>query len=1103
MRNLAKSFIEQQTGLSGGRLMRLWRIVCIAGLMSGMNVVGYTIGCSLFVDRIGASGLPLSYVFVGLVASPLYVWFANILNRSAKPRLVRWILMVSALVLTALWACLRLDSPAIYYAIYVFTYFQWTLQLDIVLPNLISDYYTSRDYNRYAPWIVMAQTLGGTLGGGFVGLAAGTIGAPALLLAVVPLALLVWWRVRVLELGEAPIDAAQKEAEARQRRRSGEADNDGYVGRLTIFRRYPIVRLLAASTFLWVILYSLAEYQYFEIYSLRFQGSLADLTAFLGGFSAINSVTQFAMLYVVTRAAIDKLGVRRMAVFYPLTTLLGFVGLAFSPSFGFAIAMNVNSATIETSFNQPIHTLFYNPIPTRIAGTVRALCDGFSYSSGLLVVGVALLLTEALDFPLTGVAAIGVLLSLAYVLTRYRLSEEYFKTLVANLGDEELDPDDVRAGFASIPRSRVRELLAQLESGDAAEKKQILQFLPYIKKPSQATETLKALIPEADRGLRQEIVNCWRDCGDRDPQVSRDLRAHLYDSVPSLRAVSLHACVVRREVLAREEAIAAIEQNEAERDALSAYESIELETLAYLAAELLSPEQKGPELADRCDRFWQDLAGHTLDAASTATATRLDIAIQAIRDTGSEALRERLDEVLRTTQDADTIRKIFSALAELAIDRSDADKQELAGMASPYLGHPDARVRIGTLELLGTLAVEDFWDDIAQCLTDMEFNVRPKAAAALQGYGEHRLEDLEQLYLRSPLPGASEAAVAAIAAIDTPKARDILNRYLEPSFAEIATLLDLMGQVPRQREEWQPVCLALANYGYEIADRILLVVYHLGDSATQYTVKKVRSRLLDERARERANAIEALASMNTYKDYITPVLKILEFVPSARDAPRSEEEDRALLDRLAERDECWVSAAVILVGGDFGHNYTKRFEATCDPILRPIVKSLKNNSRRIERVRHLFFLKTTTLFRGIRLFDLWQIVAATAPEKLAASEVLLDAGNAGVGLYILYKGKLQAKPEPLDDDDDDRTVPVLGLEEEAPAEAIGAIAPGDFFGGTVLMGGLEVPCPVTIVAEEDSELLVLSHTNFRMANETMPSLAFFVTQPCLNVEFDW
>jgi HEAT repeat protein len=771
-------------------------------------------------------------------------------------------------------------------------------------------------------------------------------------------------------------------------------------------------------------------------------------------------------------------------VLYPFTTLLCFCGLSLSPSFAIGLATHINSATIETTFNQPIHTLFYHPIPTRIVGTVRALCDGFSYSSGLLLVGILLLLSQTFELPRVGIALFGVVLSGLYLFVRYRLSDEYFKTLVANLGDDELDPDDVRAGFASIPPTRVRELLDQLQSGDETQQRRILQFLPYIKRPSRAIDVLEALIPNADRSLRQAIVYCWRDCGDRDAGVSRYLRATLHHPDPNIRTVALNAYIIRQAPLSEAEVFSIINLGDSEAETLSVYQRLELETLAHIAADLLP--DKSEALIDRCNGFWQRLTS-TNDEASTATATRLNIAIQAIRDTQNPILRSRLEDVLRSTQDTDLLRQIFSALAEFALDRPHQEKLALAETAMPYLGHPDTRVRIGAIELLGALALPEFWEAVAQGLDDFEFNVRLKAASALSAYGEYNLDDLEAFYLQSPRPEVTDVAIAAIAAINTPASRNVLDRYLTPSFAQIDVLLELMRSIPGDDPLWQPAILALHNYGYQIADRVLLVVYHLGDTSTQHTVKKVRSLLLDDRARERANAIEALASMNTYKRYITPILKILEFSASSSQADQSVSGHIVLIDRLAQSSDSWVAASAILLCQAYGYELPDILRKSNDRVLRSVIKSLDSNKRELEQLRQTFFLKTTQLFRRLPLFEIWTVVKALQSQTLAPEDVLVQADAPGIGLYILYRGALRTEGSP----------------ETDPSNEFSLLERGAFFGGTTLMGGMDVPCPETIVANAPSEVLILTRENFPTINELMPSLAFFVTQPCTEVEFYW
>jgi hypothetical protein len=227
--------------------------------------------------------------------------------------------------------------------------------------------------------------------------------------------------------------------------------------------------------------------------------------------------------------------------------------------------------------------------------------------------------------------------------------------------------------------------------------------------------------------------------------------------------------------------------------------------------------------------------------------------------------------------------------------------------------------------------------------------------------------------------------------------------------------------------------------------------------------------------------------MNTYKRYITPILKILEFSASSSQADQSVSGHIALIDRLAQSSDSWVAASAILLCQAYGYELPDILRKSNDRVLRSVIKSLDSNKRELEQLRQTFFLKTTQLFRRLPLFEIWTVVKALQSQTLAPEDVLVQADAPGIGLYILYRGALRTEGSP----------------ETDPSNEFSLLERGAFFGGTTLMGGMDVPCPETIVANAPSEVLILTRENFPTINELMPSLAFFVTQPCTEVEFYW
>jgi len=1122
------TFAERYLGIPHLDLPRLARTVSIAGLFSGLNVLSYAVASSLFVDRIGSTGLPFSYILVGLVASPLYFWFSKIADQQSRPQLARSILLVTAVTFVILRLLLTADVTLTYYVIYILAYFQWTLQLDVVLPSLISDYYTSREYNRYTHFITMAQALGGLMGGAIVGLLAERLGSSNLLLLVPPLAMLILWRVMDLETHEQPIGSVVARSFTQpvnpEPRR---------ISRRALWKEYPLIRLLATSVFLWIVLYSLAEYRYFDVYSSRYEGRLGELTAFLGRFSAVNSVVQFLALYFLTRKIVNDLGVRQSTLLYPFTTFLCFVGLSFSPSFPIAVATQINSATIETTLNQPIHTLFYNPIPQRIIGTVRTLCDGFSYSAGLVVVGVVLLVSQTLEAK-ASTTQLGVLLSLIYLGVRYLLSAEYFRTLVANLGSEDLDLDDVREGFASIPSEQLKVLIQQFQTGNDTQRQKILELIPSTKRMiAQVASQIEMVIPTANQSLRRSIVECWRQCGDRDPNLRLYLHDRLQAHEPTVQAVALQACLVRRDPLTEADLKPLFLRSHQAGDEVNRYQRLELDTLAHIAVDLLPTVSL--ELREQCEQFWQQLIQGQLaqgqeGEASTAIASRLEIAIQIICYQQTPELVARLYAVLETSQDADIISQVFTGLTEFAPRQPLDNRRELAQRVQIYLGHPDIRVRTNAVSLMGALAIpeDEYWEAVANCLLDQEVNVRLKASQALKDYGTFNLDRLEAEYLYKKSPDTVEVAITAIAQIDSVQAQKVLQRYLESEFEHASQLQHWLKQVPNKVVAWQPLQLALQDQSYQIFNRILLVLASWGDAKTKRLMRKVRLMLMDTyRQRERANAIEVLVSMTVYKEYIARLLPMLEFLHVAQTVnKRSQEADREFLAEVAQTDEPWIQMAVVLVCLEHDYPIPDRLtqKEQAHTFTLQILPGSGNNYKR-KNVQRAFFLKTSSLFARLTLPDIGKVVSGFQPKFLEAGEILIAKGGLSPGLCVVEQGTLIAKPDvlisngshgldgsidPEEEDEDDQTID-LALDPSLTATSSATVDPypsevkivaGQFFGGHILMGAT-LPAPMTIQATEPCTILLLMRENFTTINELLPVLSVYVSESCPDLDLLW
>ena len=53
-----------------------------------------------------------------------------------------------------------------YYALLIVIFFQWDFNNNLLYPGLLTDYFTTIEYKRYAPFIGIAQAVGTLVGGG-------------------------------------------------------------------------------------------------------------------------------------------------------------------------------------------------------------------------------------------------------------------------------------------------------------------------------------------------------------------------------------------------------------------------------------------------------------------------------------------------------------------------------------------------------------------------------------------------------------------------------------------------------------------------------------------------------------------------------------------------------------------------------------------------------------------------------------------------------------------------------------------------------------------------------------------------------------------------
>ncbi|MCL6480242.1 MAG: cyclic nucleotide-binding domain-containing protein [Firmicutes bacterium] len=1061
-------FLEHKLGLSSLPLRCLSHFIWLAATLLCVDVLAMTLAESLFLTNVGAERLPVFYVLLAGVSIPVASGFSYLVDRVPRLRLFHGLLLGSlVLALLLRWMASRAMLTG-YFALYIgFSVVE--LLMEIQFWVLVSDYFTSLELKRAAPLLLAAMSGGGLLGGATASLLVEAFTPTNLLWAVPPFYLLAMAQLTWLGRAQQPLEAAEAEEE-----------QAGVWESLKSFppliRRHPIIWMLALSALLVPFLRCVAEFQVFSIYEQRFPEE-QELAGFLGLLSGTLSVLEFAVLLFFTRPLIQKLGVHRMNLIYPATTLASFAGLAISYQVPAAIAANINYETLGNSVAAPVDTLNYNAIPRRFLGRVRGVIDGLSYPLGMALAGALLWVGQSvLDSLETTLSAL--LLTAGLLALGHGVGRHYLTSLVEMLRSRSVNLDDVGEGLAKLPPRYADEVRRLLTSPDR--NAQILGVeLAARMNPAEFLPELQALLPAADARLRRSLVRLY--AAFRPEDLAGRMPSLLESEEESLRELALELAV----------AVPALRQQGLDRERLAALlddPSPVVRGLACVVVPLVGVRDEALEAA--CAVVLEQPLGPTAHLAM----------IQAVRSAADPALlpllRRILERAAPTVQD-----DALDALAVL-LDRG-APAEGLEAVAADFLTHPEAPVRAAAAKLLGRIRTATAAARLGPRLEDTSQSVREQAATALAACGELALQVAEP-YLTSPRAEVVDAAISAIGGVRSPRAEERLFRFLQADFRQVRNNLAWLPLLPADGI-WQPLRIAIEDSNLRITQRVLHVLSALGHRRTLNCVRRI---LFSTDERARADAVETMASLS-HRRFVEPILPLLEAQATAqhrRNDPQhnparpravAASELRHIAEQAAVSADRWVRVGGILaLAASPGPIPGALLREPADPLVRDALlhtlirkgaqqgrpgtedsdtahtggATLWNRSLFMNRV---LFLKNVPLFKFLSLDDLLIVDQALVQKEYLAGEVIFREGQPGSDLCIITAGRVEIRKH-------------VHPREHVLAE----LGPGECFGEMALFD--DAPRSATAVAVSDATLLTLERSRFLSLTAQRPEIALEV-----------
>ena len=999
---------------------RLPQLLLLAVTVLIYNVMAMAIANSLFVSHVGAGQLPLAFILIGLCSLPIYGVFSQIADRYSRPQIFRYVLLGSIVGTLGLRLLIDLDMIWVYYLLLIAIFFQWDFYNNLLYPGLLTDYFTTIEYKRYAPYIGIAQALGTLLGGGLTLLLSNYFRSRELLWCLPLFMAIAFGQLVYLERSQRRLQTPVREAQT------------SIIESLKILpdvgKRYPLILFLATSTFLLVIIYICSEFLWFNIYGKVFDES--QLTGFLGLMRMIISLIQVVFLYGITRPLLKWVGVARLNAVYPVTTLLSLGGLLLNLKLPTAIALHINGDALYKSINLPVHQLNYNGIPHQYVGRIRALSDGLIYSVGLTLAGAILWLCH-LYLTIEQITWMAIVLTMALLAVRIPMGKFYVQSLEEMIRTDAIDLNDFNEQRNQLPSQSGSIIREFLTDSDRYTQVKGLELAANLGNPEQFFAEVKALLPDADSELRQKILKLFSSVNQTTLQEFAEL---LQNDNPTVKGTALEV------LIANQYAFGLFELNELidDRDEL-------VRALALVAT---FQNTKSEDLdSNTAEQFWQlKLTDEIVKAIA-----------RVVRYSDNPEFIT-LIEYLLPQANPEAKSAALNALVNLAT----TEHTNLAKIAVAETQHEDPQVRVAAYKLLEVVRCRGTINRVTQGLNDDSVQVRQQVASTLAAYGNEGLA-AAQSQLMAEHPQVVETAIAAIAKIQSKKANEILFEHLTPEFRQFNLTRKWQQQIPRHDPSWHFLAVAIEDYQQRLLQKVLYILSCLGYSRTVGLVQRV---LVTSDRRDLANAVEILSSIN-HRRFIQPLMPLLEQTVSAKQSEPVKPSPqwlrqkgyKVLLEALESGDR-WIktgaSVALALV--------PTALLKDPDPVVQSVARETFPAAYQLTcpvstSMNRLLLLRNIALFKNLSLEELFPIDKALEQRQVLAGETIYTEGSWDGQLYIVAAGRVRIIKE-LD-----------GEQEE-----IKQVATGQYFGEISLFD--EAPRWDGAIAIEDSTLLCLEKKRF-------------------------
>lgn len=407
--------------------------IVVAVLMIAVHIAAKANRDAIFLSTFTITDLPRMMIAAAVVSILMVLVASKAMVRWGPQRLIPMAFGCSSVLYAGVWGLMQVAPMAAAVMLYLHV-----TAIGVILISgfwsLLNERFDPHSAKRTIGRVVAASTLGGLLGGIGAERFAAWLDVDKILLVLCVLHATCGLLLR----GMAGSASAST-------RTSGEMDDGAEKSNGSAFgvlKRASYLRNLGLLVILGTVAAAILDFVYKSHATQRFT-STESLVRFFAVYYVVVALVTFGVQSLVSRRALEKLGLGKTSGVLPLTTALGGIAVILVPRLATAVVARFSEAVLRSSLFRSAYELFFIPIPAADKRATKTIIDvGFDRLGDVIGGGLIALALVAIPVLANSVLlGVAVAMSITALLIITRLQQGYVKALEQSLANQSLLPD--------------------------------------------------------------------------------------------------------------------------------------------------------------------------------------------------------------------------------------------------------------------------------------------------------------------------------------------------------------------------------------------------------------------------------------------------------------------------------------------------------------------------------------------------------------------------------------------------------------------------------------------------------------------------------------